>query len=156
MPKQLDRVSATTATSPSERAGDRDRQQTAADLGQAFSQGYLDTGEYDERVQAAFHAQTIGKLQQLLAGLPLDRIRRDDPRLRAARVAAARRGVRIHLGAYFAMTAVAITIWTAVAVTTGSWYFWPMWPHPRWSDRPDQPRTVSPTRGGGSVGRTPR
>jgi hypothetical protein len=79
-------------------------------------------------VQAAFHAQTIGELQKLLADLPLDRIRRDDPRLRAARMAAARRGVRIHLGAYFAMAAVAITIRTAVAVTTGSWYFWPMWP----------------------------
>jgi Domain of unknown function (DUF1707)/2TM domain len=129
MPKQLDRVSITsTATSPSDRTGDRDRQQTAADLGQAFSQGYLQSGEYDERVQAAFHAQTIGELQKLLADLPLDRIRRDDPRLRAARMAAARRGVRIHLGAYFAMAAVAITIWTAVAVTTGSWYFWPMWP----------------------------
>jgi hypothetical protein len=90
--------------------------------------GSIGSGWSDERVQAAFHAQTIGELQHLLAGLPLDRIRRDDPRLRAARMAAARRGVRIHLGAYFAMAAVAVTIWTAVAVTTGSWYFWPMWP----------------------------
>jgi Flp pilus assembly protein TadB len=110
------------------RAGDRDRQKTAASLGQALVQGYLRMDEYEQRVQAAFQTQTTRELQQLVADLPLDRIRRADPRRRAARMAAARRGVRVHLGAYFAMVAIVLTVWTAVAVTTGAWYFWPIWP----------------------------
>jgi len=110
------------------RIGDHDRQKTAARLGQALAQGYLQMDEYEERVQAAFQTHTIGELQELLADLPLDRIRRADPRRRAARMAAARRGVRIHLGAFVAMAVVVLTVWAAVAVTTGASYFWPIWP----------------------------
>lgn len=110
------------------RAGDHDRQKTATRLGQALAQGYLRVDEYDERVQAAFNKQTTRELQELVADLPLDRIRRADPRRRAARIAAARRGVRAHVTAYLAMVAVVLTVWTAVAVTTGAWYFWPIWP----------------------------
>ena len=122
------RLVTTVATSTSDRAGDRDRQKTAAYLGQALTQGYLEVDEYDQRVQAVFQTHTTGELKELLADLPLDRIRRADPRRRAARVAAARRGVRILLGAYFAMAAVVLTVWAAVAVTTGASYFWPIWP----------------------------
>jgi uncharacterized protein with von Willebrand factor type A (vWA) domain len=111
-----------------DRAGDHDRQQTAARLGQALAQGYLRMDEYEQRVHAVFQAHTTAELRELLADLPLDRIRRADPRRRAARLAAARRGVRIHLGAYFAMVAVVLTVWAAVAVTTGVGYFWPIWP----------------------------
>ena len=110
------------------RAGDRERQKTAARLGQALEQGYLQIDEYDDRVRAAFQTHTTAQLRELLADLPLDRIRRNDPRRRAARMAAARRAVRIHLAAYLAMTAVVLTVWAAVAVTTGASYFWPIWP----------------------------
>ena len=110
------------------RAGDHDRQRTAAHLGQALAQGYLELDEYDQRVQQAFQMHTTGELNQLLADLPLDRIRRADPRRRAARAAAARKGVRIHLAAYLAMTAVVLVVWAAVAATTGASYFWPIWP----------------------------
>jgi len=79
-------------------------------------------------VRAAFQTHTTGELKELVADLPLDRIRRADPRRRAARIAAARRGVRIHLGAYLAMTVVVLTVWAAVAATTGASYFWPIWP----------------------------
>ena len=118
----------TTATRPGDRAGDHDRQKTAARLGQALAQGYLQMDEYDRRVQAVFQTHTTGELKELLADLPLDRIRRADPRRRAARIAAARRGVRIHLGAFVAMAAVVLTVWAAVAVTTSASYFWPIWP----------------------------
>ena len=79
-------------------------------------------------MQAVFQTHTAGELTGLLADLPLDRIRRADPRRRAARMAAARRGVRIHLGAFVAMAVVVLTVWAAVAVTTGASYFWPIWP----------------------------
>jgi len=109
-------------------AGDRDRQKTANLLGQALAQGYLQMDDYERRLQAVFQAHTAHELQELLSGLPVDRIRRHDPRRRAARVAAARRGVRIHLGAYLAMAAIVLTVWAAVALTTTATYFWPVWP----------------------------
>jgi hypothetical protein len=125
MSKQL---MTTTATRTDDRAGDHDRQKTAARLGQALAQGYLEMDEYEQRVQAVFQTHTTGQLRQLLADLPLDRIRRADPRRRAARMAAARRGVRIHFGAFVTMTIVVLTVWAAVAATTSAAYFWPIWP----------------------------
>ena len=118
----------TTTISTTDRAGDRDREKTAARLGQALAQGYLEMDEYEQRVQAVFQTHTTGQLRQLLADLPLDRIRRADPRRRAARMAAARRGVRIHFGAFVTMTIVVLTVWAAVAATTSAAYFWPIWP----------------------------
>ena len=111
-----------------DRAGDHDRQKTAARLGQALAQGYLDLNEYEQRVQTVFQTHTTGELKELLSDLPIARIRRADPRRRAARAAAARLGVRIHLGAFVAMTVVVLTVWAAVASTTGAAYFWPIWP----------------------------
>jgi Domain of unknown function (DUF1707)/2TM domain len=109
-------------------AGDRDRQKTADLLGQALAQGYLQIDDYDQRLQAAFQTHTAQELRELLTGLPLDSIRRRDPRRRAARIAAARRGVRAHLGAYLAMAVIVLTVWAAVAMTTDATYFWPIWP----------------------------
>jgi Flp pilus assembly protein TadB len=125
MSKQL---MTTVPTRPGDRAGDHDRQKTAARVAQALAQGYLQMDEYEQRVQAVFQTQTTGELKELLADLPLDRIRRADPRRRVARMAAARRGVRIHLGAFVAMTIVVLAAWAAVAVTTGAAYFWAIWP----------------------------
>jgi hypothetical protein len=122
------RLMTTAPSSPSDRAGDYDRQKTARRLGQALAQGYLEMDEYEQRVQAVFQTHTTGELRELLADLPLDRIRRADPRRRAARMAAARLGVRIHFGAFIAMTIVVLTVWAAVAATTGASYFWPIWP----------------------------
>jgi hypothetical protein len=110
------------------RAGDHDRQKTASRLGQALAQGYLEIDEYERRVQQAFQTQTTGELRQLLADLPLERIRRADPRRRAARLAAVRRGVRIHLGGYLAMAITVLIVWAAIAATTSATYFWPIWP----------------------------
>ena len=110
------------------RAGDHDRQKTANRLGQALAQGYLEIDEYERRVQQAFQTQTIGELRQLLADLPVERIRRADPRRRAARMAAVRRGVNIHLGGYLAIATIVLIVWAAVAATTSATYFWPIWP----------------------------
>ncbi len=112
----------------SARAGDRDRERTANQLGQALSQGYLAMDEYEHRLQATFAAHTAGELSQLLADLPLAQLRRNDPQRRAARRRAARLGVRIHLGAYLAMIVIVLTVWLAVGLTAGAWYFWPIWP----------------------------
>jgi hypothetical protein len=110
------------------RAGDRDRETAADLLGQALAQGYLDMPEYERRVQMAFAAHTNADLHQLLADLPLARLRRSDPRRRTARNAAARMSVRLHLAAYLTMVVIVLTVWLAVALSAGAWYFWPIWP----------------------------
>jgi hypothetical protein len=113
---------------PSTLAGNRDREKTADLLGQALAQGYLQIDEYEARLQAVYQTHTAPQLHELLTDLPVDRIRHHDPRRRAALIAAARRGVRIHFGAYVAMVAIVLTVWAAVAVTTSATYFWPVWP----------------------------
>ncbi|HTY31592.1 DUF1707 domain-containing protein [Mycobacterium sp.] len=115
-------------TVTTDRIGNRDRQTTADRLGQALAQGYLELDEYEQRVQRVFQTHTAGELTEVVADLPLHRLWRADPRRRAAKAAAARLGVRIHLGAYLAMTAIVLTVWAAVAVTSGATYFWPIWP----------------------------
>jgi hypothetical protein len=109
------------------RAGDRERERTANQLGLALAQGYLAMEEYESRLQAAFAAQTTSELDQLVADLPLSRLRRNDPRRQAAR-RTARRGVLIHVAAYLAMVVIVLAVWLAVGLTAGAWYFWPIWP----------------------------
>ena len=115
-------------TSTITRVGDHDRTATADVLSQALAQGYFDLAEYDTRVQAAFGAQTAEELRRIVADLPVAHLRRTDPRRIAARKNAARASVRLHLGAYAAMVAIVLTVWLAVALTAGAWYFWPIWP----------------------------
>ena len=117
-----------TAPTTSIRAGDRERGRTANQLGSALAQGYLDMGEYETRLQAAFAAHTTAELRGLVADLPLERLRRHDPRRREASRAAARRSVQIHLAGYLAMVVIVLTVWLAVGLTAGAWYFWPIWP----------------------------
>jgi hypothetical protein len=110
------------------RVGDHDRVATADVLSQALAQGYFDLGEYETRVQSAFAAQRADELRRIVADLPVAHLRRTDPRRIAARKNAARASVRLHLGAYAAMVVIVLTVWLAVALTAGAWYFWPIWP----------------------------
>lgn len=114
------------------RAGDPERERTADDLGQALSQGYLTMPEYEDRLQSAFQAQTTGELHRLVADLPVNRLRRNDPRRHAAQQRAARLSVRIHLAAYLAGSLLMLGIWLAVGLGGGGWYFWPVWPIMGW------------------------
>ncbi len=110
------------------RVGDQEREHTAHELGQALAQGYLTMEEYERRVDLVFSATTAAGLRAVLADLPIARIRHQDPGRRARRRAAARRGVQVHLAAYVAMAVICLTVWLAVALTAGAWYFWPVWP----------------------------
>ncbi|WP_246224478.1 DUF1707 SHOCT-like domain-containing protein [Mycolicibacterium anyangense] len=110
------------------RVGDHDRAATADLLSHALAQGYFDLAEYDTRLQSAFAAQTTDDLRRVVADLPVEHLRRTDPRRAAAIRKAARASVRIHLTAYLAMVAIVLTVWLAVALTAGAWYFWPIWP----------------------------
>ncbi|MGA5461856.1 DUF1707 domain-containing protein [Mycobacterium sp. NPDC050041] len=116
----------------STRAGDREREKTASDLGLALAQGYLDMTDYEQRVQSAFAAGTRDELRALTADLPVANLRRNDPRRRDAHARAARRGAAVHLAAYIAGSLLMLGIWLAVGLTGGGWYFWPVWPIMGW------------------------
>jgi hypothetical protein len=118
----------TAPIAPAVRAGDRERERTASQLGQGLAQGYLTLEEYETRLQVAFSANTTPELQRLVADLPLAQLRRNDPRRKAARRKAALRRVQFHLAAYLAMVVIVLTVWLAVGLTAGAWYFWPIWP----------------------------
>ena len=114
------------------RVGDGEREKVVARLGQAFAQGYLSLSEYETRLGQAIEAQTAGALNQPLADLPVRRIARNDPRRHAARAAAARRGVQIHVSAYLTASLLMIAIWLALTIAVGTGYFWPVWPILGW------------------------
>ena len=109
-------------------AGDRERENTARQLGLALTQGYLDMTEYERRVGAAFAAKTAGELRELVADLPVGLLARNDPGRRERTRSAARMSVRLHLAGYLLMVVVVLTVWTAVALSGGTTYFWPIWP----------------------------
>ena len=83
-------------------------------------------------VPAASAALSDADPLSLRSDLPIDRLRHNDPARQAARRAAARRGVQIHVGAYLAGAGLMVAIWLAGAVSTGSWYLWPIWPILGW------------------------
>ncbi|MGE2729342.1 DUF1707 domain-containing protein [Mycolicibacterium vaccae] len=115
-------------TSTPLRAGDSERDATAAILGQALVEGYLDVAEYDARLRTVYDAVTAPDLAGLTVDLPVARLRRHDPRRAAARRAAARRALQLHATGYLTMVVVVLTVWLAVGLSAGAWYFWPIWP----------------------------
>ncbi|CAN5138070.1 DUF1707 domain-containing protein [soil metagenome] len=117
----------TTTSMEDRRIGDVDRERTAAQLGLALSQGYLDFTEYEARMNRTFAVGTATELGTLTADLP-QTIRRHDPQRQAAQARAAKLSVRIHVGAYLAMVVIVLTVWTATAIVAGATYFWPVWP----------------------------
>ncbi|WP_324275451.1 DUF1707 domain-containing protein [Blastococcus brunescens] len=52
------------------RASDADREETVRQLQRGLSQGRLTVDEFDERVQAAYAARTLGELAELTHDLP--------------------------------------------------------------------------------------
>ena len=113
-------------------AGDREREKTADYLGLALTQGYLTMGDYEQRLQSTFSAQTTTELDGLLLDLPVERQRHNDPRRHTENLRAARLSVRIHAGVYLAVSVLMLGIWLAVGLGGGGWYFWPVWPIMGW------------------------
>jgi len=116
-----------------ERVGTAERESVAALLSDALSAGYLETEEFGERSSAAYAARTRGDLEVLVGDLPATWVRarsRDHRRERHA--AGARLGMRAHMAAYILGSLLMLGIWAAVGLSSGAWYFWPVWPILGW------------------------
>ena len=110
------------------RIGDDRRRDTDALLTSAMSLGYLSFDEWQLRTDQVRTAATAADLAAVTADLPVAELRRADPVRRASAADAARRTLRTSVAGWLALAALMIAIWLAVAIPTGAWYPWPVWP----------------------------
>jgi hypothetical protein len=134
------------ASDPRIRASDDDRERTVALLREHAAVGRLTVEEFNERLDKAYAAKTLGELDELMADLPaIDLYRLPDASLppsyrrqvpgagsylEAAGGTLARRHSRFSRawtaawGAWFSITLLCFVIW-GVSGATG--YLWPLW-----------------------------
>ncbi|HYB86238.1 MAG TPA: DUF1707 domain-containing protein [Streptosporangiaceae bacterium] len=127
------------ASDPRIRASDADRDRTAALLREHHAAGRLTADEFNERLDKAYAAKTLGQLDELLADLPgidlyklpdasLDRTRRGGsgppplPWMMApGRVTAAWRAA---LGSWLSVSLVAFFVWLLAGHSGNLWFLW--------------------------------
>jgi hypothetical protein len=123
------------AFDPNIRASDEDRDRTASLLREHHAQGRLTAEEFNDRLDKAFAAKTVGDLDRLLADLPgIDLYRLPDASLtRQPRQAQAGRLAPTHgrfspawqaaWGCWFTVSLLCFVIWAL----SGLGYPWPLW-----------------------------
>jgi hypothetical protein len=106
------------------RASDADRERVVEHLRTALSEGRLDLGEYDERLQRAYAAKTYGDLDGLLTDLPVAQ----PPAVRGAEVEPRPRSATaewiFHQWQSWVPAAVVLT---AIWAISGFGDYWPGW-----------------------------
>ncbi|TYB41330.1 DUF1707 SHOCT-like domain-containing protein [Actinomadura chibensis] len=118
------------------RASDHDRDTTVQRLGDALSEGALDTAEHRRRLDRALTATTRGDLHRLTADLPESRAARDraETARRTAEADADKRAWLDEWGYWAGGAAIMTVIWAASAVHEGEWtFFWPAVPLGIWA-----------------------
>ncbi|HLR97832.1 MAG TPA: DUF1707 domain-containing protein [Jiangellaceae bacterium] len=118
---------------PEQRASDADRDIVATDLGTAFSEGRLDSSEYQRRLDTLWSSYTHAELARLTADLP-------EPEIRAKREKAELRKQQNKaewLGEWKTWLGVAVilnAIWLISSLTGDGWNnYWPGWPLGIWA-----------------------
>jgi hypothetical protein len=129
------------ASDPKVRASDADRDRAAAALREHLVAGRLTTDEFDERLDKAYAAKTLGELDEVMADLPeADLVRLPDVSLRrsagnpprpgpsSARPAQARRGGaslarRAAWGSWLTISLFLFMIWV-ISGGSGLWFLW--------------------------------
>jgi hypothetical protein len=110
------------AEHPGLRASDEDRERTAAEIREHFTQGRLDAHELSHRLERAYSAQTTGELEALRADLPA--LPPDARRELAARRADLGRQLVQRTGAALSPFFICTVVWI-FSGASGS--FWPAW-----------------------------
>ena len=96
---------------PSLRIGDRERERTAAVVGDAAAAGYIGIEELDGRLEDVWAARTAGELDAVVADLPVDRLHARPavgPAARSKRGGPSTTGFRAHLSAYIGVMALLV------------------------------------------------
>lgn len=126
------------AFDPNIRASDADRDKTATLLREHLAAGRLTSDEFDQRLEAALSAKTLGDLDRLMADLPgIDMYRLPDAKLtrqpmqaRSPQSVARRRAEawRVAWGGWFTVSVLCFVIWAL----SGFGYPWPLWVAAPW------------------------
>ena len=125
------------APNPDIRASDADRDRVAENLREHCALGRITMDELQERLDSVYASKTLGELQEITSDLPEeDLYQRPVPATQpkgTASVAKAPsrdldlRGMKAMWGAWATVSAINITIWLIVLVTTGAVYPWWIW-----------------------------
>ncbi len=121
------------AYDPNLRASDADRDRTASLLREHLAAGRLTPDEFNERLDRAFAARTVGEIDALLKDLPsIDLYRLPDAALTRTprQQQPPRRGRPGHSGAWRAAWGVWFTVVLICFVVwglSGGGYLWPLW-----------------------------
>lgn len=110
------------------RASDADREHVAQRLRTALDEGRLSITEYDERLQSAYGATTLGELEPLTSDLP-------EPKPSAELVAREEHKAKVskEWRDWAAGAVIMIAIWGVASVASGELkFFWPAIPIVIW------------------------
>ena len=114
---------------PAQRAGDVDRDATAAVLREAFAEGRITQSELEDRLDKVHAARTYGELAPITADLPaqtpaLPTSREPDPK-----AAKRRRDLRAGWASWLGVSVIVNVVWLATWAAGGDspGYYWPIW-----------------------------
>lgn len=117
---------------PEIRASDHDRDRIARALREHFAQGRLDDEEFNERLNDAYAAKTLGELQRLTADLPEEDLY--SLPVPAQQQTGAERGLKLsrqeigHWSVWAMASGINFVIWLIVSLTSdGVVYPWWVW-----------------------------
>ncbi len=115
------------------KATDADRDVAADVLREAYADGRLTRGEYDERSAAALGTRTVGAFLPLLADLlPAGRtpaVHSATADLRAKAVQRYQRDLNDARNGWMFVSTVTLAIWGVTSFASGEWlFFWPVFP----------------------------
>lgn len=120
------------ADDASMRASDADREAVAERLRLAVEEGRLGIAEYDERLQAAYAAVTLGELAPLTCDLPEPVVEKPSSEVvnRERKKAKLAKELRDWAGTSFILVA----IWLVTSIASGGLnFFWPVIPMGIWA-----------------------
>ena len=113
---------------PSIRASDADRERVVEILRQHTAEGRITAEEFDERMEAAYAARTLGALAELTADLPVDLAEHSRRQTELARLNKPRKPlakkVREDVSGFASLGIVLTVVW----LLSGGGYYWPAWP----------------------------
>jgi len=120
---------------PRIRASDADRDRAAALLREHHAAGRLTAEEFQDRMDKALEAKTLGEIDELLADLPAIELYRLPHESMRRMPPGARHSLMpndptrftpgtVALGAWAVVTSVLVAIWAVTAVLGGTWFPW--------------------------------
>ncbi|GAA4315061.1 DUF1707 domain-containing protein [Actinomadura luteofluorescens] len=125
------------APNPDIRASDADRDRVAASLREHCAEGRITMDELQERLDAVYGAKTVGQLQEVTSDLPEeDLYQLPVPANQAKGTASPARRPSGDLatqrmpamwGAWATVSAINLTVWLIILVTSGAVYPWWIW-----------------------------